>query len=233
MAMDAASHRDFDDHEKVVFLSDPNAGLEGFIAIHATSLGPAAGGCRMAHYGSRAEALSDALRLSRGMSYKNAIAGLPAGGGKAVLYPAGPNADRAALFEAFGAAVDDLAGQYVTAEDCLFEMSDGVAPEADLGPPLVCGGANNQLAGPEDVRRLFARGVTYAPDYVVNAGGIINVMAEFLGESASSVEARVWAIAGRVSGILQQAEAEGLPPYEVADRMARQRLGARPAKSAA
>src|SRR5687768_4455329 len=108
--MDPADHADFDDHEEVVFFSDAATGLEGVIALHSSALGPAAGGCRMATYVSKDAALTDALRLSQGMSYKNAMAGLPAGGGKAVLYRRAAGADRGALFEAFGAAVEDLAG---------------------------------------------------------------------------------------------------------------------------
>ncbi|MEH3159567.1 MAG: amino acid dehydrogenase, partial [Sphingomonas taxi] len=103
--------------EHIVRLNDPESGLQGFIVIHSTALGPAAGGCRLWHYGSQAEASHDAVRLATGMSFKNALAGLPFGGGKAVIMRPGHPFDRKALFAAFGRAVADLDGRYVTAED--------------------------------------------------------------------------------------------------------------------
>ena len=103
--------------EQVVRLYDPLSGLAGMIVIDSTRLGPAAGGCRFWSYASGEEVTRDALRLARGMTYKNALAGLPFGGGKAVIRrPTGPF-DRAALFRAFGRAVEELSGRYVTAED--------------------------------------------------------------------------------------------------------------------
>jgi leucine dehydrogenase len=336
----------FDAHERVEFFADEQAGVMGVIAIHSSALGPAMGGCRAASYVSEAAALTDALRLSQGMSYKNAMADLPAGGGKAVLYrlPEDPAA-RAGAFEAFGAAVDRLAGAYVTAEDVgtsvadmeavarktryvaglptkagqaggdpspwtslgIFEAmkvaagrplagarvavqglgsvgyrlcerlhaagarlvvadvvgqrtlkaqaafgaeienvarihavaADVFSPNAlgavlnadtipELQAPVVCGGANNQLATSEDGLRLAARGVVYAPDYVVNAGGIINVVAEYLGEPHDQVEGRVRAIGERLGALLAQAKAEGCPPHELADAIARARIGRAP-----
>src|SRR5262245_56755223 len=107
----------FDRHENVVFAHDPATGLRAIIAVHSLSLGPAAGGCRMWPYASSAEALEDVLRLSKGMSYKNAMASLPMGGGKAVII-GDPMADKTeALFEAYGTRVNALGGQYITAED--------------------------------------------------------------------------------------------------------------------
>jgi leucine dehydrogenase len=337
-----ATNQGFDQHEHVAVISDEATGLAGFVAVHSTRLGPAAGGCRMASYVSPEAALTDALRLSQGMSYKNALAELPAGGGKAVLYRTRTGADREAVFEAFGAAVEALKGAYITAEDVGASVGDmeavsrrtryvaGLPPRgaraggdpspwtalgvfvaietcierplqgariavqglgsvgfklcgrlhaagarlvvadvdkrrtqqaqdafgaeivpvdrihlidadvfspnalgaglnentiSELGAPVVCGGANNQLSTPQDGRRLLSRGVTYAPDYVVNAGGIINVMAEYLGEAESSVESRVRAIGPRTRGLLDQALDERLPPHEVADRLARARIG--------
>lgn len=339
----------FDHHEKLVSVEDEATGLEGVIAIHSTALGPAAGGCRMAAYISQSAAVADALRLSRGMTYKNALADLPAGGGKAVLFRVNPDAPRQAIFEAFGRAVENLQGQYITAEDVGTGVADMqavarrtryvaglpnrsglaggdpspwtalgvfVALEAALDRPLagariavqglgsvgfklcerlhaagarlvvadidrlraaaaeeafgaevvaldriweveadvfspnalgaglnadtipdirarvICGGANNQLASPEDGQRLFERGITYAPDYLVNAGGIINVMAEYLGEPAAAVEARVRQIGQRTKDVLAQAQAEGRPPHEVADAMARQRIESQPRRAA-
>lgn len=117
-------HISFDGHEQVVFTHDAETGLRAIIAVHSTALGPAGGGCRLWRYESSDAALSDALRLSRGMSYKNALAGVPMGGGKAVVL--GPLAadKRAAAFEAFGRAVEQLGGRYVTAEDVGVTVAD-------------------------------------------------------------------------------------------------------------
>lgn len=107
----------FDDHEQVVFVSEPKSGLKAIIAVHNTNLGPAMGGCRMWNYVNEAAAVNDVLRLSRGMTYKNAVAGLPIGGGKSVLI-GNPKTDKTpALFEALGEALERLGGRYVTAED--------------------------------------------------------------------------------------------------------------------
>ena len=328
---------DFDGHEQVVMLNEPEKGLRGVICIHSTALGPAMGGCRQATYATSTAALSDALRLSRGMSYKNAMAGLPAGGGKAVLYDPDPHASRETRWLAFADAVENLRGRYITAEDvgttiadmeivsrrtrfvaglpsrvgkaggdpsiwtalgvfaameaCLgrpistariavqglgsvgyklcerlhragarLVVSDvdqsltaramrefgaeSVAPDRihaasadlfspnalgsilneqtipELGAPMVCGGANNQLRAPECGGALLERGVTYVPDYVVNAGGIINVVAEFHGEAASRVEEQVRAIGPRVHALLARAKAERRPPGDLADEIA-------------
>src|SRR5262252_1230463 len=108
---------EFDGHELVVFGHDARTGLRAIIAIHSTTLGPAAGGCRMWPYATTAEAVSDVLRLSRGMSYKNAMAGVPFGGGKAVIIGESRKAKTSELFEAFGRLVDSLGGRYITAED--------------------------------------------------------------------------------------------------------------------
>src|SRR5215472_14906190 len=116
-AMEIFDMREFDAHEHVVFGHDAPTGLRAIIAIHSTVLGPAAGGCRMWPYASTGEALSDVLRLSRGMSYKNAMAGLPLGGGKSVIVGDSRKGKTPELFEAFGRLVESLAGRYVTAED--------------------------------------------------------------------------------------------------------------------
>ncbi|WP_447750211.1 Leu/Phe/Val dehydrogenase [Sphingopyxis fribergensis] len=324
-----------------VRLYDLEAGLDGFIAIHSTTLGPGAGGCRLWSYPDMRHALGDAMRLAEGMSYKNALAGLPLGGAKAVLRRPEGEFDRVALFRAFGRAVENLGGLYVTAEDVGTSVADmqevasvsrhvaglpsaegraggdpspwtakgvfesmRVAAEfalgrdlagltvavqgtgnvgadlcrrladaganlviadpdparrdrlsailgakvvdvdaiagvdADIFAPcalggalnpetvgklkarLVCGAANNQLATPDIAALLLERGIAYAPDYVVNAGGIINVSAEYLGEDAADVELRVAAIAPRVAALLERAAREGRSPAVVADEMA-------------
>ena len=114
--MDLFQMRDFDAHEQVVFGCDAASGLRAIIAIHSTILGPAAGGCRMWPYAASSDALVDALRLSRGMSYKNAMAELPFGGGKAVII-GDPREKTRQRMEAFGRLVDSLGGRYITAED--------------------------------------------------------------------------------------------------------------------
>jgi leucine dehydrogenase len=330
----------YDGHEDLIPVGDEALGFAGYIAIHSTALGPAAGGCRIWTYDREEDALTDVLRLSRGMSYKNAMAELPLGGGKTVLYRMGP--DRAACFQKFGEQVEALGGRYITAEDvgasvedmrivarrtayvaglpkeqgqaggdpspvtargvfyCIEALLGGaisgkriavqgvghvglhlckllaergarlvvsdvnadnlasaralgaeVAPVNDihkvaadlfspcalgaglneetipeLGAPIICGAANNQLATEADGARLVSRGVTYAPDYVVNAGGIINVSAEYLGEPADVVEARIRAIATRLMKVIEAAKANGVPPNEAADRIVRERLAA-------
>ncbi len=326
---------------RTVRLLDAASGLDGVIAIHSTALGPGAGGCRFWRYPDIEAATQDACRLAKGMSYKNAMAELPLGGAKAVLrYPEG-DFDRAALFRAFGKAVDALGGVYVTAEDVgtsvadmaqvstmtrhvagldpaenmaggdpspwtalgvfdamrtaarltldaeladltvavqgvgnvgaslcrqlaeagakliiadidaarcraladelgatVVDVAEIAAADADIFAPcalggaltqesvaamkarLVCGAANNQLATPDVADALLARGIVYAPDYVVNAGGIISVSAEYLGEDEASVRTRVGRIGPRVARLLEQAAREGRSPAMVADEMA-------------
>ena len=339
---------DFDDHELVHFVTDRETGLKAIIAVHSTHLGPGAGGTRLWHYPDRGDAISDVLRLSRGMSYKNAMAGLSLGGGKAVILADEARTKSPAMFAAFGRAVDGLCGRYVTAEDVgvtvpdLVEVSkhtryvsglpvaegavggdpgphtsygvflgvraavrkalgkdslsglhvaiqgagsvagglarlaarDGarisladidqaraqkvadevggsvVAPdqivtiEADvLSPnalgailtessiaalrvPIVAGGANNQLARREDGQRIHERGILYAPDYVINAGGIINVASEYLKDAdEAGVKAKIEQIPGRLDAIWAESDATGRNPAEVADDMARRLVG--------
>src|SRR5579862_4476646 len=116
--------REFDAHELVVFGHDAPTGLKAIIAIHSTALGPAAGGCRMWPYATQAEAVTDVLRLSRGMSYKNAMAGLPFGGGKAVIIGDSRTAKTEELLRAYGRVVDSLGGRYITAEDVGTTLAD-------------------------------------------------------------------------------------------------------------
>jgi leucine dehydrogenase len=105
------------DHERVVFCRDPDAGYRGVIAVHSTAAGPAVGGTRYWTYASEQEAVTDALRLSRGMTFKNLMAGLPLGGGKSVVLRTGDGTDREALFRAHGRAIERLGGLYTAGED--------------------------------------------------------------------------------------------------------------------
>lgn len=339
---------DFDDHEAVHLVRDAKAGLTAVIAIHSTALGPAAGGARFWHYPQGERAIVDALRLSRGMSFKNAMAGLPMGGGKGVILADADLSKSEELLKAFGAAVDSLGGRYVTAEDVGISEADmqvvatrtrhvsglpvgagaaggdpgpftamgvylgvvaaakrglgvesmrdvhvaiqGVgsvggglakllakdgarltladvntarveAMAAELGAQtvpaeellavscdivspnalgailteasiarldakVVAGGANNQLATPADGGRLHARGILYAPDYVINAGGIINVGLEYLGQgNRAEVEARIARIPDRLAEIWDESDRAGAPAADVADQIARRLIG--------
>jgi leucine dehydrogenase len=339
---------DFDAHEEIHFITDEKCGLKAIIALHSTHLGPAAGGVRFWHYAKDEEALVDALRLSRGMSYKNAMAGLPLGGGKTVILADAERHKSPDLLHAFGKAVDHLGGRYITAEDVGMSVADmievrratqfvaglpnsagdvggdpgphtslgvflgikaavkhalgkdsvdglhialqgagsvatGVALhacaegarlsiadvdqgkarnladraggkvvspdeilslEADvLSPcalgaildetsiaalkvPVVAGGANNQLATAQDGVLLQQRGILYAPDYVINAGGIINVCTEYLGDGdATLVRDRIEGIPVRLEQIWSESESSGRDPAAVADAMAQRLIG--------
>ena len=118
---------DYDAHELVELVHDRASGLTAIIALHSTHLGPGAGGTRFWHYPQAGDAMRDALRLSRGMSYKNAMAGLPMGGGKAVILAGPDKAKGPALLAAFGDAIEALGGRYVTAEDVGMSEADMVA----------------------------------------------------------------------------------------------------------
>lgn len=122
--MSIFDHCDYSQHEQVHFVSDKSTGLSAIIAVHDTRLGPAVGGCRMHRYPSSQDALSDALRLSQAMTYKNALAGLPFGGGKSVII-ANPHTEKTPeMLEAFGTYIEQLGGQYVAAEDSGTSPSD-------------------------------------------------------------------------------------------------------------
>jgi len=121
--MSIFSHPDFDNHEGVYTFSEPESGLKCFIAVHNTNRGPASGGTRFWTYSDDGAALTDVLRLSRAMSYKNAMAEIPLGGGKGVIMRPEGEFDREALFAAYGRAVEKVGGQYITAEDV------GVSPD--------------------------------------------------------------------------------------------------------
>ncbi len=137
------SHPDFDGHEDVHFFTDRATGLQAIIAIHSTHLGPSSGGARYWRYANDADALTDALRLSRGMSYKNAMAGLPAGGGKGVIL-AGEGGKTGDQLRAFGEAIESLAGRYVTAEDVGMSEADMETHRLGHAPRLGTSGSDGQ-----------------------------------------------------------------------------------------
>ncbi|HSM31568.1 MAG TPA: Glu/Leu/Phe/Val dehydrogenase [Woeseiaceae bacterium] len=343
--MGVFNHPEFDHHDSIHFFEHPASGLKAIIAIHSTALGPAAGGCRRWAYASDDLALTDVLRLSRGMTYKNAVAGLPFGGGKSVILAREHAPKSAALFEAFGRAVDSLQGRYITAEDVGISVDDmrvvrgqtpyvsglpqsGAAAGGDPSPwtalgvfrgieaaaaarlgteslegiriavqgvghvgvhlckllhdagaklivadvnrdnlvslceevpaevvsprdilfsdadvlspcalgnvlnsetipriraKIVAGAANNQLASVEDGARLTDRGILYAPDYVINAGGVISVAHEYLGKSTEErVKSEVCRIPRRLQRIFADAESTARPTNVVADELAQQ-----------
>ncbi|MGW6456821.1 Leu/Phe/Val dehydrogenase [Streptomyces sp. NPDC055078] len=335
-------------HEQVVLCQDRASGLKAVIAIHSTALGPALGGTRFYPYASEQEAVADALNLARGMSYKNAMAGLGHGGGKAVII-GDPETDKSeALLLAYGRFVDSLGGRYVTACDVGTYVADmdvvaretrwatGRSPEnggagdssvltaygvfqgmrasashlwgeatlrgrrvgiagvgkvghhlvehllddgaevvitdvreesvrrilarhpqvtavADtealiraehldvyapcalggaldddtvpvLTASVVCGAANNQLAHPGVEKDLADRGILYAPDYVVNAGGVIQVADELHGFDFDRCKAQAAKIYDTTLAIFARAKEDGIPPAAAADRIAEQRM---------
>ena len=341
-------HPSFDGHEGVHAFHDAATGLKCVIAVHSTALGPAAGGCRMWNYMTGEAMLTDVLRLSHGMSYKNAMAGIPLGGGKAVIWGDPKSGKSPELFRAFGRAVESLQGKYYTAEDVGVDVADMaivrqetryvagldegaaasgdpspvtakgvylgirevakrlfgtddlngrtiavqgvgsvggytcdhlaaagakliitdidqdaladvakrtgaqvVAPgdiydvEADIFSPNalgaivnektlprfrvkgIAGGANNQLVVPEMGEFLRRQGILYAPDYVINGGGIINVAAEISGSySRDWVEATLAQLIVTLGGVLDDALKTDQPTNYVADGMARARIAA-------
>jgi len=334
---------DYDNHEQVIFCAEPASGLRAIIAIHNTNLGPALGGCRMWPYQSEADALADVLRLSRGMTYKAAVAGLPCGGGKSVIIgdPARHKSEQ--LLRAMGRAVESMGGRYHTAEDvgttvadmdvmrqetayaygfsasggdpspataygvfigiraavafrlgredlrgvsvavqglgnvgrrlCGYLAEEGArlmvadinaeaaaaayrafgatpVPTADIhkldadvfapcalgavlnsttipeiGAAIVAGAANNQLARPEHGPMLRDAGVLYAPDYVINAGGLIDV---YLGDmkvrGQDAVLERTARIYDTLMAIFEEATHSGKSTDRVADRLAEERF---------
>jgi leucine dehydrogenase len=331
-------------HEQVVFCNNNDVDLRAIIAIHNTTLGPALGGTRMWPYETEEEALRDVLRLSRGMTFKAAVAGLNLGGGKAVII-GDPRQDKSeGLFRAFGRFIDTLNGRYITAEDVgidvndmefIFQetenvvgvhqahggsgdpspytaygsiqgikaalqkvfgnedlskrsfavqgtghvglhlvkqlrdegakvfacdiMEDSLAEAVGLGaeavgteeiydldvdvfapsalgavinddtlPRLKCkivaGPANNQLANDEAGNELERRGILYAPDYAVNAGGLMNVSIEFEGWNHERALRMTRTIYYNVSRIFKIAERDGIPTWQAADRMAEERI---------
>ncbi|MEE1754154.1 Leu/Phe/Val dehydrogenase [Streptomyces sp. SP18CS02] len=341
-------HSDQGGHEQVVLCQDRASGLKAVIAIHSTALGPALGGTRFYPYASDEEAVADALNLSRGMSYKNAMAGLEHGGGKAVIIGDPEQIKSEELLLAYGRFVASLGGRYVTACDVGTYVADmdvvarenrwttgrspenggagdssvltafgvfqgmrasaqhawgdpalkgrkvGVAgvgkvghylvehllqegaevlitdvreesvrritdkfpqvtvvadtealirvPGLDIYAPcalggalddstvpvltakVVCGAANNQLAHPGVEKDLADRGILYAPDYVVNAGGVIQVADELHGFDFDRCKAKATKIFDTTLAIFARAKKDGIPPAAAADRIAEQRM---------
>lgn len=332
-----------DRYEGLHFFADQKTGLRGLIGIHSTKLGPALGGTRaLSTYASEQDAVVDVLRLSRGMTYKAALAGLPHGGGKAVIFLPKGGFERPALFEAFGRAVQSLGGRYITTEDSgtspddmeyvqrhttsvvglkgksgdpspvtafgvvrgieaaakvslerndlkglrvtllgvghvgmplaeelhkrgakLFvndinkaavdqavsrfgavamSLPDLIKQEADVFAPcalgatlndetipqlkvkVVAGAANNQLKEPRHGQMLMDRGITYCPDYAINAGGLINVAQEVVGYDREKAYARASKIYDTIETILVRAKKEGRRPEQIADKIVEERI---------
>lgn len=331
-------------HEQLVLSSDPSCGYVGIIAIHDTTLGPALGGTRFWQYASNDDAIVDALRLARGMTYKSAVAGINLGGGKAVIVGDPRRTDREALFRAHGRFIETLNGRYITAEDVgtspmdmehvrretnhvagLMGLSGDPSPvtgygvyvgmkaaakarwgsdsltgkriavqgagkvayhlcehlhregaklivtdidaekvaravkdfgaasvkpdaiydvAADIYSPnalgatlnddtlarlkveIVAGGANNQLKEPRHGDELERRGLAYAPDYVINGGGVINVYGELEGWPRERAQLKAGEIYDTILRVFEIAKRDRVPTYVAADRLAEERLRA-------
>lgn len=345
--MSVFDHAEFDNHEEVVFCHDQETGLKAIIAVHDTTMGPSLGGTRMWNYANSEEALTDVLRLSRGMTYKSALAGLPLGGGKAVIIGNAATDKSDALFKAYGRFVNSLGGKYITAEDVNIRTSDiavvasettfvagtegkagDPSPHTALGTYLgvkaavkhkfgredlkglkvavqglgavgydfarylaedgavltvcdvnqaavdravkelgatavdindiydvdmdiyapcalgatvndetlkrikakiIAGSANNQLATPAHDKIVKDMGILYAPDYVINAGGVIHVCSEAAEMTLEETQARIRAIYDTLDRIFSRATAENRPTGEIADELAREILAAKAA----
>ena len=347
--MSVFDHPEFDHHEAVHFFDDADTGLKAIIAVHSTALGPAAGGCRFWEYDVSDNAVTDVLRLSRGMTYKNAVAGLPFGGGKSVILRNPAIGKPPELMHAFGRAVDSLGGNYITAEDVGISVADMLevrkqtrfvsglgqseitaggdpSPATSLGvflgieaavrarlgtdslrgirvavqgvghvgfkvcerlaeagaelviadvsrenlkaaraafaatevspreilfadvdvlapcalgnvlnsetiprikAKVIAGAANNQLSTDADGDRLVERGILYAPDYVINAGGIISVTHEYFEKgSGEALQADVARIRDRLEDIFREAAETGKATNRIADDLARRLVAA-------
>jgi leucine dehydrogenase len=331
------------DHEQLLFCNDNATGLKAIIAVHSTVLGPSLGGTRMWMYNNELEALKDVLRLSRGMTYKNAISGLNLGGGKAVIIGDARSMKSEALFRRFGKFVNSLGGKYITAEDVgispqdmtwvnmetnfvaglpgksgdpspvtaygtymgmkacakkqfgsdsltgkkiavqgvghvgeylvqhlvkenaevfvtdihqptlervakqygvkvvgldeIYDVDMDIYAPCALGATvndntlerlkcsIIAGAANNQL---EDEGKhgnaLLQKGIIYAPDFALNAGGVINCYAEVVGESSDWALAKAQDIYGTISNIIERSENEQIPSYAIANKMAEERI---------
>src|SRR5438876_647048 len=234
------------DHEQVSFAYEPSCGYRGIIAIHSTGLGPALGGTRFWNYGTDEEALVDCLRLARGMTYKAAVAGLNLGGGKSVILGDNRTTRREALFRAHGRHVESLKGRYITAEDVGTSTSDmeyikaetnqvtGLIGKSGDPSPVTAYGVYRGMKACAAYRYgsdrhgdlLEERHITYAPDYVINGGGLINVNAELHGWSPERARSKAGEIYDTILRVFEIARDEAIPSYRAADRLAEQRIEA-------
>lgn len=339
-------HPDFDQHEQVIFCHDPDVGLRAIIALHSTALGPAAGGCRMHPYASEEDALTDVLRLSKGMTYKNAAAGLPLGGGKCVIIADPDDPQKPDLLRAFAQHIQSLQGRYWTAIDvgvgpedadimaetcdyifarasqyeegfnpssftayggfigikasvkaalgkddlkdvrvaiqglgatgyalskhlheagALLTVTDvkqeaidravhefgatAIAPDSihkadvDVFAPcalgailndetipemkanIICGLANNQLKEMKHGKILADKGITYVPDYVVNAGGMMGASTAIFSElSREKSLKQIETLDKTITAIIDRAMSEGQTTAEIADQIVEERI---------
>src|SRR5436305_1756070 len=192
-----------EDYEQVVFNHDRSSGLRAIIAIHSTALGPALGGTRYWHFDSEEAALTDALRLAKAMTYKNAAAGLDLGGGKAVILAEGSAPKSEELLRAYGRFIDTLGGRYITAEDV--------------------GTTGDDM----DMIHRETRWVTgISPAYGITAGGVINVADELNGYDERRERLRIESIFRNVAKVLETARKEGVTPSVAANRVAEARIRA-------
>jgi leucine dehydrogenase len=343
MELFAAMERD--DYEEVLFCQDKASGLKAIIAIHDTTLGPALGGTRMWTYATEGEAVVDALRLAKGMTYKNAVAGLNLGGGKTVIIGDPKKDKNEAMFRAFGRYIQGLNGRYITAEDvgtteedmdiiyqetdfvtgisatygssgnpspatafgvyrgmkaaakaafgsdslngrtvavqgvgnvsftlCKYLHEEGarlivtdinkeavsraveaygatavdpgeiIQADCDIYAPcalgatindeslpllrakVVAGAANNQLKEPRHGDALHEMGIVYAPDYVINAGGVINIADELNGYNKERAFKQIAKIYDSITRVLEISQLSGIPAYAAADQLAEERI---------
>ena len=344
--MNSFNHPEFSDHERVVFVNDKPSGLRAIIAVHNTTRGSAMGGCRMWPYESADAALSDVLRLSRGMTYKNALAGINSGGGKSVII-GNPKTDKTPrLFQAMGEAIASLGGRYIAAEDSGTTPADmavmaestqfvaGLDSDTNSGDPspstalgvflsireavrfrfnesaltglrvniqgvgkvgyelarllidegvvvtasdinndnciranetlgvrivsnsellseacevfapcalggvinqwsiptlnteIVAGAANNQLLTSDDHRAADRAGILYCPDYLINAGGVIDVYHRRQGASQAIIDRGIANIPDRLRSVLEEAKSRGMSPETIAQERADQLISA-------
>src|ERR1044072_5805378 len=194
---------DFDEHELVHFVTDRATGLKAVIAVHSTHLGPGGGGTRFWHYAKPEDAVADALRLSRGMSYKNAMAGLPLGGGKAVILADEARTKTPEMLAAFGKAVDGLCGRYVTAEDVGINVADMI--EVSRSTKFVAGLPNSSGdvggdPGPHTSLGVFL-GIKAAVKWALGKDNLsgLHIAMQGAGSVASGVALHAFAAGDRVS----------------------------------
>jgi leucine dehydrogenase len=171
--MSVFSSDDFDNHEQIVFCNDPHTGLKAIIAVHNTNRGPAVGGCRMWNYASEEDALRDVLRLSRGMSYKNAMAGLNLGGGKAVIIADSATHKTPEMMRSFGRFINSVGGKYITAEDVGINVDDmeQVATQTKFVAGLNKGAAASGDPSPYTAHGTF-KGIEAAVKHKLGISGV-------------------------------------------------------------